>query len=84
MRYFGQVKPISFLKAHAARVLQRLHQKREALVIAKGRATAKAIAPRTWPCFLGGTQETLSPCSSSRPLVSARCPRATSGPRPPC
>ena len=33
MRYSAQVKPISYLKAHAAEVLQRLGEDREALVI---------------------------------------------------
>ena len=42
MRYSSQVKPISYLKAHAAEVLQQLSQQREPLVITQN-GEAKAV-----------------------------------------
>ncbi len=42
MRYSAQVKPISFLKAHAAEIFQRLGEDREPLVITQN-GEAKAV-----------------------------------------
>ena len=42
MRYSTQVKPISFLKAHAAEVLTTLSEKREPLIITQN-GEAKAV-----------------------------------------
>jgi prevent-host-death family protein len=42
MRYSSQVKPISYLKAHAAEVLTRLADQREPLVITQN-GEAKAV-----------------------------------------
>ena len=42
MRYSSQVKPISYLKANAAEVLQQLSQQREPLVITQN-GEAKAV-----------------------------------------
>ena len=42
MRYSSQVKPISYLKAHAAEVLTRLTSQREPLVITQN-GEAKAV-----------------------------------------
>ena len=42
MRYSSQVKPISYLKAHAAEVLTRLSDQREPLVITQN-GEAKAV-----------------------------------------
>ncbi len=80
MRYSAQVKPISFLKAHAAEVLQRLAEDREALVITQN-GEAKAVLQDV--ASYEETQETL-PCSSSWPWGSGRWRRAASGPLPPC
>ena len=42
MRYSTQVKPISYLKAHAAEVLERLTEEREPMVITQN-GEAKAV-----------------------------------------
>lgn len=42
MRYSSQVKPISYLKAHAAEVLTRLDEDREPLIITQN-GEAKAV-----------------------------------------
>jgi prevent-host-death family protein len=42
LRYSSQVKPISYLKANAAKVLQQLSQQREPLVITQN-GEAKAV-----------------------------------------
>lgn len=57
MRYSAQVKPISFLKAHAAEVLQRLGENREALVITQN-GEAKAVLQDV--ASYQETQETLA------------------------
>ncbi len=57
MRYSAQVKPISFLKAHAAEVLQRLAEDREALVITQN-GEAKAVLQDV--ASYEETQETLA------------------------
>ena len=57
MRYSSQVKPISYLKAHAAEVLAQLGQRREPLVITQNgeaRAVLQDIAS------FEETQETLA------------------------
>lgn len=57
MRYSAQVKPISFLKAHAAEVLQRLGEDREALVITQN-GEARAVLQDV--ASYEETQETLA------------------------
>jgi prevent-host-death family protein len=42
MRYSSQVKPISYLKAHAAEILAKLGEQREPLVITQN-GEAKAV-----------------------------------------
>jgi prevent-host-death family protein len=57
MRYSTQIKPISYLKAHAAEVLQNLSQKREPLVITQN-GEAKAVIQDV--ASYEETQETLA------------------------
>lgn len=57
MRYSSQVKPISYLKAHAAEVLARLAEKREPLVITQN-GEAKAVLQDV--ASFEETQETLA------------------------
>ncbi len=57
MRYSAQVKPISYLKAHAAEVLQRMVENREALVITQN-GEAKAVLQGV--VSFEETQETLA------------------------
>jgi prevent-host-death family protein len=57
MRYSAQVKPISFLKAHAAEILQRLGEGRETLVITQN-GEAKAVLQDV--ASYEETQETLA------------------------
>jgi len=57
MRYSLQVKPISYLKAHAAEVLSRLAEEREPLVITQN-GEAKAVLQDV--ASFENTQETLA------------------------
>lgn len=57
MRYSTQVKPISYLKANAAEVLQRLAEQREAMVITQN-GEAKAVIQDV--ASYEETQETLA------------------------
>lgn len=57
MRYSSQVKPISYLKAHAAEVLIRLADEREPLVITQN-GEAKAVLQDV--ASFEETQETLA------------------------
>ncbi|HEX4597302.1 MAG TPA: type II toxin-antitoxin system Phd/YefM family antitoxin [Burkholderiaceae bacterium] len=57
MRYSSQVKPISYLKANAAEVLQKLAEKREPLVITQN-GEAKAVLQDV--ASFEETQETLA------------------------
>ena len=57
MRYSSQVKPISYLKAHAAEVLTRLAEQREPLVITQN-GEAKAVLQDV--ASFEETQETLA------------------------
>jgi prevent-host-death family protein len=57
MRYSSQVKPISYLKAHAAEVLARLADQREPLVITQN-GEAKAVLQDV--ASFEETQETLA------------------------
>jgi len=57
VRYSSQVKPISYLKAHAAEVLARLAEKREPLVITQN-GEAKAVLQDV--ASFEETQETLA------------------------
>jgi prevent-host-death family protein len=57
MRYTTQVKPISYLKAHAAEVLSRLAEQREPLVITQN-GEAKAVLQDV--ASFEETQETLA------------------------
>lgn len=57
MRYTSQVKPISYLKAHAAEVLARLTEQREPLVITQN-GEAKAVLQDV--ASFEETQETLA------------------------
>ena len=57
MRYSTQVKPISFLKAHAAEVLTTLSEKREPLIITQN-GEAKAVLQDV--ASFEATQETLA------------------------
>ena len=57
MRYSTQVKPISFLKAHVAEVLNTLSEKREPLVITQN-GEAKAVLQDV--ATFKATQETLA------------------------
>jgi prevent-host-death family protein len=57
MRYSTQVKPISYLKAHAAEVLERLSEQREPLVITQN-GEAKAVLQDV--ASFEETQETLA------------------------
>jgi len=57
MRYTSQVKPISYLKAHAAEVLARLAEQREPLVITQS-GEAKAVMQDV--ASFEETQETLA------------------------
>jgi prevent-host-death family protein len=57
MRYSTQIKPISFIKANAAEVLEQLEQEREPIIITQnGEARAVLIDVRTWE----QSQETLA------------------------
>ena len=57
MRYTTQVKPISYLKSHAAEVLSRLAEQREPLVITQN-GEAKAVLQDV--ASFEETQETLA------------------------
>lgn len=57
MRYSSQIKPISYLKANAAEVLQELHEKRRPLVITQN-GEAKAVIQDV--ATYEETQETLA------------------------
>lgn len=57
MRYSSQVKPISYLKAHAAEVLLQLAEKREPMVITQN-GEAKAVIQDV--ASYEETQETLA------------------------
>ena len=57
MRYSTQVKPISFLKSHAAEVLTTLSEKREPLIITQN-GEAKAVLQDV--ASFEATQETLA------------------------
>lgn len=57
MRYSSQIKPISYLKAHAAEVLLELAEKREPLVITQN-GEAKAVIQDV--ASYEETQETLA------------------------
>ena len=57
MRYSSQVKPISYLKANAAEVLQHLAEKREPMVITQN-GEAKAVLQDV--ASFEETQETLA------------------------
>lgn len=57
MRYSTQIKPISYLKAHAAEVLKRLAERREPLVITQN-GEAKAVIQDV--ASYEETQETLA------------------------
>lgn len=57
MRYSTQVKPISYLKANAAEVLQQLSEKREPLLITQN-GEAKAVLQDV--ATYEATQETLA------------------------
>ena len=57
MRYSSQVKPISYLKANAAEVLQQLSEKREPLLITQN-GEAKAVLQDV--ATYEATQETLA------------------------
>lgn len=57
MRYSSQVKPISYLKAHAAEVLTHLSEQREPLVITQN-GEAKAVLQDV--ASFEETQETLA------------------------
>jgi prevent-host-death family protein len=57
MRYSSQVKPISYLKAHAAEVLTRLAEQREPLVITQN-GEVKAVLQDV--ASFEETQETLA------------------------
>jgi prevent-host-death family protein len=57
MRYSSQIKPISYLKANAAEVLQRLTEQRKALVITQN-GEAKAVMQDV--ASYEETQETLA------------------------
>ncbi len=57
MRYSTQVKPISYLKAHAAKVLASLGEQREPLVITQN-GEAKAVLQDV--ASFEATQETLA------------------------
>lgn len=57
MRYSSQVKPISYLKAHAAEILQKLAESREPLVITQN-GEAKAVLQDV--ASYEETQETLA------------------------
>ena len=57
MRYSSQVKPISYLKAHAAEVLTQLSEQREPLVITQN-GEAKAVLQDV--ATYEETQETLA------------------------
>lgn len=57
MRYSSQIKPISYLKAHAAEVLLQLSEKREPLVITQN-GEAKAVIQDL--ASFEETQETLA------------------------
>ena len=57
MRYSSQVKPISYLKAHAAEVLTRLTEQREPMVITQN-GEAKAVLQDV--ASFEETQETLA------------------------
>ncbi|HEY4038957.1 MAG TPA: type II toxin-antitoxin system Phd/YefM family antitoxin [Burkholderiaceae bacterium] len=57
MRYSSQVKPISYLKANAAEVLEKLAEKREPLVITQN-GEAKAVLQDV--ASFEETQETLA------------------------
>ncbi|MFT3811841.1 MAG: type II toxin-antitoxin system Phd/YefM family antitoxin [Acidovorax sp.] len=57
MRYSSQVKPISYLKAHAAEVLARLSEQREPLVITQN-GEARAVLQDV--ASFEQTQETLA------------------------
>lgn len=57
MRYSSQVKPISYLKAHAAEVLTQLSEQREPLVITQN-GEAKAVLQDV--ASYEETQETLA------------------------
>jgi|ERR1035437_1128018 prevent-host-death family protein len=57
MRYSTQIKPISFIKAHAAEVLDQLHEQREPIIITQnGEARAVLIDVHTYE----QSQETLA------------------------
>jgi prevent-host-death family protein len=57
MRYSAQIKPISYLKAHAAEVLGELREKREPMVITQN-GEAKAVIQDV--TTFEQTQETLA------------------------
>jgi len=57
MRYSAQVKPISYLKAHAAEILLNLSEKREPMVITQN-GEAKAVIQDV--ASFEETQETLA------------------------
>ena len=57
MRYSSQVKPISYLKAHAAEVLNTLNEQREPLVITQN-GEARAVLQDV--ASYEATQETLA------------------------
>jgi len=57
MRYSAQIKPISYLKAHAAEVLGELREKREPMVITQN-GEAKAVIQDV--ATFEQTQETLA------------------------
>lgn len=57
MRYSTQVKPISYLKAHAAEILSHLSEQREPLVITQN-GEAKAVLQDV--ASFEATQETLA------------------------
>ena len=93
MRYSTQVKPISYLKAHAAEILSSLGERREPLVITQnGEAKAVALvaygAPRpdrvAWSarpsCSRGSLDGLRPPRTTCRPRLaygSGSRPRAT-------
>jgi prevent-host-death family protein len=57
MRYSTQIKPISFIKANAAEVLDQLEREREPIIITQnGEARAVLLDVRTWE----ESQETLA------------------------
>lgn len=57
MRYSTQIKPISYVKAHAAELLERVNQEREPIIITQnGEARAVLVDVRTYD----ESQETLA------------------------